>query len=134
MKVQFKDVDEYLALQTEESRTALEKLRKIIKATAPQAQETIGYKMPMYKYHGMLVAFAAAKNHCGFYPCSGSTVKHFKEELKNFSTSAGTIRFTADKPIPTTLLKKIIKLRMQQNLEKSQAKATAKNKPIAKNK
>jgi uncharacterized protein YdhG (YjbR/CyaY superfamily) len=126
MKIKFKDVDGYLALQTEESRLALEKLRKVIKATAPDAEETIGYNMPMYKYHGMLVAFAAAKNHCGFYPCSGSTVEHFKDELKTFSTSPGTIRFTLDKPIPVALIKKIVKLRMQQNADKKKTKTTSK--------
>ncbi len=113
-----KDVDTYLSFQPEAQRTALEKLRKIIKATVPKAEECIGYGMPMYKLNGMLVGFAGAKKHLGFYPCDGSTVKIFKDELEGYSTDKGTIRFEIDQPLPEKLIKKIIKYRVEENLNK----------------
>ena len=77
----------------EEKRAALERLRKIIKAAAPKAEESITYQIPVFRLNGMLVGFAAARNHCAFYPCSGSTVATLKDELKAYETSKGTIRF-----------------------------------------
>lgn len=112
------DVDEYLNNLPEEQRVTLEKLRKIIKTEAPEAEEFISYKMPAYKFHGMLCSFAAFKNHCSFYPWNSTTVEQFKDELKDFSLASGTIRFTNEKPIPEALLKKIIQARMNDNLNK----------------
>ena len=111
-------IDKYLESLPEQQRIALEKLRQTIKKIVPQAQEVISYQMPAYKYHGMLVSFAAFKNHCSFFPRNSKTVEQFEEELKDFSISKGTIRFTPEKPIPEVLLKKIIEARKNDNLNK----------------
>ena len=129
MNAPAKDVDAYLAMQTETARTDLEQLRQIIKAAAPGAEETIGYGMPMYKLNGQLVAFAAAKNHYGFYPCNGATVIKFKDELKGYDTTKGSIHLPIDKPLPVALIKKIIKSRIQENAEKAKLKKEAEAKP-----
>ena len=122
-------VDEYLADLPEKERTVLSNLRKTIKATAPKADEVIGYGMPGYKYHGMLVYFAAFKNHCSFFPGT-SMLEQFGKEVEPYKTSKGTLQFTVDKPIPVTLVKKIVKQRMKQNeanaLAKQLKKSTAK--------
>ena len=110
-----RDIDEYLAGVPEEARATLEKLRKIIRAAAPKAVEVISYQIPAYKYHGMLVGFAASKNHCSFYPMNGSFIAAHKDELKSYDTSKGTIRFPAGRPLPAALVKKLVKLRMAEN-------------------
>lgn len=119
-----KDTDSYLALQPEKVRDVLEKLRQTIKSSAPEAEEVISYGMPAFRYHGMLVYFAAFKNHCSFFP--GSIVEKMKNELKNYKTSKGTIQFTAEKPLPAALVKKIIKARVKENLNKKKILSTKK--------
>jgi uncharacterized protein YdhG (YjbR/CyaY superfamily) len=109
-----KDVDEYLAGVPKEARATLEKLRKTIKAAAPMASEVISYQMPMYKHHGMLIGFAAFKDHCSIFPGSAVMDAH-KEELKRYDTSKGTIRFPAGKPLPATLVRKLVKARIEEN-------------------
>lgn len=118
MNTAIKDIDSYISLQPEGSRAALEKLRRIIKSVAPDAVEVISYGMPAFKWNGMLVGFAAAKNHTGFYPWNGSTVEKFKDELQAFGTSSGAIRLPIDQPLPVALIKKIVKWRMKENLLK----------------
>ncbi len=108
-------IDQYLVDIRKDQRAALERLRKIIKAAAPKAIETITYRVPVFKHNGMLVGFGAAKDHCAFYPCDGGTVMKFKKELKNFETSKGTIRFQPDKPLPVALVKRIVKMRLAEN-------------------
>ena len=128
-------VDEYLADLPEKERSVLSNIRKTIKATAPKAEEVIGYGMPGYKYHGMLVYFAAFKNHCSFFPGT-SMLEKFGKEVEPYKTSKGTLQFTVDKPIPATLVKKIVKQRMKQNetnalakqLKKSSSKKRTKSK------
>ncbi|MDP4219869.1 MAG: DUF1801 domain-containing protein [Bacteroidota bacterium] len=122
MKAPAKDIDAYLAKQPAKSRAALEKLRRIVKSVAPDAEEVISYGMPAFKFHGMLVGFAGWKNHAGFYPWNSRTVNEFKTELKGYETSKGAIQFPLDKPIPVTLIKKIVKARMKENLAKNPAK------------
>jgi uncharacterized protein YdhG (YjbR/CyaY superfamily) len=107
-------VDEYMAMLPEESRVTLERLRKTIKAAAPKATETISYQMPMYKQNGMVVGFAAFKNHCSLFP-GAFPVAAFKDELKGYETSKGTIRFPIGKPLPAALVKKIVKSRIAEN-------------------
>jgi uncharacterized protein YdhG (YjbR/CyaY superfamily) len=119
MATAIKDVDSYLSTLAPHFREALKNLRKIIKEVAPDAEEVISYQMPAYKFHGMLVGFAAFKNHCGFYLWNSETVNHFKDDLKDFDISKGTIRFTPEKPIPDKLLRELIKVRIQENLNKS---------------
>jgi uncharacterized protein YdhG (YjbR/CyaY superfamily) len=88
---------------------------------APRAEEVISYGMPGYKYHGMLVYFAAFKNHCSFFPGSSRIIKMY-DELKEYKTSKGSIQFTIDKPLPVSLVKKIVKARMRENEALSAAK------------
>ena len=109
-----RDVDEYLAGVPKEARATLEKLRKTIRAAAPMASEVISYQMPMYKHHGMLVGFAAFKNHCSIFPGSAVMDAH-KEELERYDTSKGTIRFPVDQPPPAALVKKLVKARLEEN-------------------
>lgn len=119
-------VDEYLAELPAKERTVLSNLRKTIKATAPKADEVIGYGMPGYKYYGMLVYFAAFKNHCSFFPGTAMLGK-FEDEVKPYQTSKGTLQFTVDKPLPASLVKKIVKERMKQNEAKQLAKQLTKS-------
>jgi uncharacterized protein YdhG (YjbR/CyaY superfamily) len=112
------EVDKYLARVPEPARTALKKVREVIRSIAPpEATEGISYGIPTFKYKGMLAAFAAFSNHCSLFPGAGPTVE-FKNELKNFQTSKGTIRFAPDKPLPATLLKKLMKARIKENERK----------------
>ena len=110
-------VDGYLAALPKEARVTLEKIRKAIKAAAPKATEVISYQMPMYKYHGMLVGFAAFKDHCSFFP-GAKPVATFKDELKAYKTSKGTIRFPIGKPLPAGLVKRLVKARIAENEER----------------
>jgi uncharacterized protein YdhG (YjbR/CyaY superfamily) len=109
-----RNVDEYLAGVPKEARATLEKLRKTIKAAAPMASEVISYQMPMYKHRGMVVGFAAFKDHCSIFP-GAAVMDAYKEELKRYDTSKGTIRFPANKPLPATLVKKLVKARIKEN-------------------
>jgi uncharacterized protein YdhG (YjbR/CyaY superfamily) len=80
----------------------------------PQATETISYRIPAFKYEGALVWFAAFSNHCSLFP-TASVIEAFKKELKGFSTSKGTIHFPTDKPLPTALVKKLVRARIARN-------------------
>ena len=112
--VEPKTTDAYLAAVTPDKRTALEALRKSIKAAAPKAEECISYQLPAFRLKGkLLVAYGAAANHCAFYP--GSVVQAMKDELKDYDTSKGTIRFPAKKPLPSALVRKLIKLGISKN-------------------
>ena len=109
-----KTVDDYLAALPQEARATLEKIRKTIKAVAPKATEVISYQIPMYKHHGMLVGFAAFKDHCSFFP-GAKPISTYKDELKAYKTSKGTIRFPIGKPLPAALVKKLVKARIAEN-------------------
>jgi uncharacterized protein YdhG (YjbR/CyaY superfamily) len=111
------DIDEYISFHPESVRIQLEKLRQTICKAAPKAEEVISYQMPAFKLNGMLVYFAAYKNHIGFYP-TGSGIAAFKKELAPYETSKGTVRFPIDQPLPLGLIGKIVKFRAKQNLEK----------------
>jgi uncharacterized protein YdhG (YjbR/CyaY superfamily) len=111
-------VDEYLAGIPEPARTTLNKVRAVIRSVAPpEATEGISYGIPTFKYKGMLASFAAFSDHCSLFPGAGPTIE-FKNELKNFETSKGTIRFAPNKPLPATLLKKLVKARIAENERK----------------
>jgi len=111
-----KTIDEYLARVKPEQRAVLEKLRQTIHAAAPGAEEYIGYGLAGFKFNGRpLVYFGAWENHCAFYAASPVVQKKFQKELKGFEVSKGTIRFTTEKPIPTTLVKKLVKARIVEN-------------------
>jgi len=100
-------IDEYLAALSDEKRAALEKPRRTIRAAAPKAEECISYQLAAFRQNGMLVAFGATANHCAFYLMSSSAVEAHKDELKDYDTSKGTIRFQADKPLPVALVRKL---------------------------
>ncbi|MEP6514033.1 MAG: DUF1801 domain-containing protein [Parafilimonas sp.] len=117
----YTSVEEYLMDVPDDKRIALENLRKTIRSVAPKAEEVISYQIPTFKYKGGLVSYAAFKNHCSLFPWNAGLTKKFTE-LKDYSTSKGTIHFTVDKPIPVALVKKIIKLRMRENEERMLAK------------
>ena len=118
-----KDIDEYLAGVPEPARGTLNKVRAAIRAAVPpEATEAITYRIPTFKYKGSLVAFAAFKNHCSLFPMSMAVIAAFKDELKGFHTSKGTIHFPLDKPLPAALLKKMVKARVAQNEERKRPK------------
>jgi len=109
-------VDEYLSALPQQKRAALQKLRKIIKSVVPDTTEVISYQIPVFKYKGRpLVGFGAAKNHCSFYIMSSAVTKAHKDDLKSYDTSVGTIRFPATKPLPATLVTKVVKARIAEN-------------------
>ena len=111
-----KSVDEYLdGVSSAGARISLSRLREIIRKEAPEAEEVISYGIPTFKYKRGLVAFAAFTNHCSFFPLGASVLDLFQEELKEFRVSKGTLHFPLDKPLPTALLKKIVKARIEQN-------------------
>jgi len=111
-----KTIDEYLAGVSDDKRAALEKLRRTIKEVAPEAEERIYYRLPAFRLHGkMLMAFGAAVKHCALYPLSAATVEAFKDELKDYETSKGTIRFRPDHPLPDTLVRKLVQARIAEN-------------------
>jgi uncharacterized protein YdhG (YjbR/CyaY superfamily) len=111
-------VDEYLEHVPEPARTTLKKICTVIRSVAPpEATEGISYGMPTFKYKGMLASFAAFSDHCSLFPGAGPTIE-FRNELKNFQTSKGTIRFAPNKPIPATLLKRLMKARIAENERK----------------
>jgi len=109
-----RNVDEYIAGVPEPARGTLIKMRAAIRSAAPPAAtETISYRIPAFKYKRVLVWFAAFSNHCSLFP-TAAVIEAFKNELKGFSTSKGTIHFPADKPLPTALIKKLVKARVAQ--------------------
>ena len=121
-KLPVKNIDDYMTLQPEKVRETLENLRQIIRDTAPEAEEVISYGIPAYKYHGMLVYFAAYKKHCSLFGGTGTLTEEMKEQLKVHKTSKGTIQFTVENPLTDELVRHIVKVRMQQNVEKMKSK------------
>jgi uncharacterized protein YdhG (YjbR/CyaY superfamily) len=115
------NVDEYIAGFPGAVIIKLQKLRETIKKAAPVAEELISYRMPAYKYHGVLVYFAAYKNHIGFYPGAGG-IAAFKRELSVYKGAKGSVQFPIEMPVPLSLVTKIVKFRVEQNLEKAKAK------------
>lgn len=123
----FKDINSYIAEQVPDVRERLELIRQAIKTTVPKAEEVISYGMPAFKYHGMLVYFAAFKNHIGFYALPSGNAA-FQKELSVYKQGKGSIQFPLDKPLPLTLIKKIVKYRVKENLEKEAIKQQLNNK------
>ena len=112
------DVDEYLARVPEPARSTLNKIRAAIRSAVPaETTETISYRVPAFQYKGSLVGFAAFSDHCSLFP-TAAIIEKFKNELKPFSTSKGTIQFPTNKPLPMALIKKLVKARVAQNESK----------------
>lgn len=117
-----KTVDEYLSTLSRDQRMALERLRKIIRAAAPRAEECISYQMPAFRLDGrMLVWFGASAHHCAFYP--GGVVQAYARDLEDFPTSKGTIRFQPDRPLPAALVRRLVRDRIAENERKRRSRA-----------
>ena len=113
-----KTVDEYLAGTPEPARSTLQHIRKVIKSVVPkETTEVISYRIPMFKFNGMLVGFAAFAKHCSLFPTGSGVIEKFAKELKGYKTSRGTIQFPSDKPLPDALVKKIVRERVKENQE-----------------
>jgi uncharacterized protein YdhG (YjbR/CyaY superfamily) len=119
-------IDGYLQNVKADQRRALEKLRRVIHGVAPGAKECISYGIPAFSLHGRsLVFFGAWGSHCSFYPGSSAALKNLQNDLKDFQTSKGTIRFSSDKPLPTALVKKLVRARMAENGAKRLGKSVS---------
>ena len=119
-------VDEYIKAQPEDFRSMLEKLRQAIKKAAPKAEEIISYQIPTYRYKGPLVHFAAFKDHCSLIVINKNIIKSLEKELKDYKTTGTTIHFKSGKPLPTALVQKIVKLRVNDNEDREALKRPAK--------
>lgn len=118
------DVDAYLAKVPEPARTTLQKLRATIRSVVPSdATEALSYGMPAFRYKGALVAYAAFKKHCSFFPMQASLIDEMTDELKNYRTAKGTLQFPLDKPLPATLVRKMVKARIAENSRKAESRA-----------
>ncbi|MGA9138916.1 MAG: DUF1801 domain-containing protein [Methanocella sp.] len=118
----FESIDEYIAQYPPDIQEKLEKLRKVIKETAPEAEETISYRMPAFKLNGRpLVYFAPFSDHIGFFP-TASGVEAFKDELTGYKTSKGTIQFPLDKPMPLDLVRRIVRFKVAEISKKPAGK------------
>ena len=118
-----RNIDEYLKPLSREKRAALERLRRAIQSAAPEAQECISYQIPGFRLDGrLLVSFGAAVNHCAFYP-GAYPVEAFQAELNAYDTSKGTIRFPVDKPLPASLVRKLVKARVAEHAARKPAAA-----------
>ncbi len=115
-----KDIDEYIAGFPDETQEILERVRETIQKSAPEAEETIQYQIPTFTLYGTLVHFAGYKKHIGFYP-TPSGIEKFKQELSDYDGAKGSVKFPLDTPIPYDLIQKIVKFRVQENLEKAAA-------------
>lgn len=107
------DVEEYLAAFPEDVRATLERLRQMIRSAAPEATETISYRVPTFKHQGRpLVGFGATKSHCALYVMSPDVVRAHAAELKEYDTGKGSIRFPAGKPLPVALVRRLVEARI----------------------
>ena len=121
----FSSIDEYIATFPTEIQEVLTKVRRTIKAAAPQAEEKISYQMPTFFLDGNLVHFAAFKNHIGFYPTPSGT-EAFKKEISVYQAAKGSIQFPLGEPMPLKLISKIVKFRVAENLKKAKLKSNKK--------
>jgi len=114
----FNTIDEYIGTFPKGIQEVLQELRRAVRKAAPEAEEAISYQIPTFKLNGNLVHFAAFKNHIGFFPTS-SGIRAFKKELSGYELSKGTVRFPLDKPLPLSLVSRIVKFRAKENLAKA---------------
>jgi len=117
--------DEYIVVFPEKIQKRLEQLRKTIKKAAPDANEEISYGMPAFRQNGILLYYAAFKNHIGLYPMA-TGIEAFKTELTGYKWAKGSIQFPINEPLPLNLITKIVKFRVLENLEKSKIKTKRK--------
>ncbi len=122
-KGKVRTIDDYLAVLSDDKRAALERLRRTIRAAAPGAEECISYQLPAFRLDGrFLLAFGAAAKHCAFYP--GTVVEGFKDDLADYDTSKGTIRFQPNRPLPAALVRKLVKARIAKSAARQPRRAT----------
>jgi uncharacterized protein YdhG (YjbR/CyaY superfamily) len=120
-------VDQYLKTVPEPHRSTLKKLRQTILKIEPKAKEVISYNMPAYQIdEGIICGFLASKKHCSYFPFSGSVLKELVKETAKYDPAKGTLRFEIDKSLPETLVRKLIRVRKKQLIEKNAAKTKAK--------
>ncbi len=113
-KIVAKNVDDYLARVAEPAHSTLQRIRSMIRSAAPpEATEAISYGIPAFQYKGTLIWYAAFSDHCSLFP-TAAVIREFKDELKAYKTAKGTIQFPVDKPLPATLVKKLVKARVAQ--------------------
>lgn len=117
-----KTVDEYLARVPEPARSTLQKVRAVIRsAVPPETTEVISYGIPTFRYKRGLVSYAAFKDHCSFFPLGSSALEAFANELRPYRAAKGTLHFPLDKPLPSALMKKIVRARLAQNQARKQS-------------
>ena len=117
------NIDEYIAASAPAARSFLEKIRRVVREEAPEAEELISYRMPAFKQHGILIYFAAFKQHIGvFPPVSGNA--RLEKALEPYAGPKGNLRFPMDRPIPYSLMRRIVKLKLKQNVAQASAKST----------
>lgn len=121
MNTQYKTIAEYIKSFPPDIQSRLEKMRQTIRKAAPGAVEVISYRMPAFKLNGILVYFAAFKNHIGFFP-TASGIAAFKKELAPYKTTKGTVHFPYDAPVPYDQVEKIVRFRVKENLQKQNRK------------
>jgi len=121
---QFKTIDEYISMFPDEVQTILNQVRQTIRGAAPEAGETINYQMPTFTLNGNLVHFAAFKTHIGFYP-TPTGIEAFKEELAPYKGAKGSVQFPIDQPMPLSLIRRIVKYRVKENLEQKPKKKSS---------
>lgn len=119
--IKFKTVDEYMSTVQEDVVGVLLKLRQTIKQAAPEAEELISYNIPAFRFHGILVMYAAYKSHIGFYP-TPFVIESFKDQLDGYKISKGAIQFPLDKPLPVNLINDMVRFKIEDNLEKERLK------------
>ena len=117
----FRTVDEYISSFSKPVQAVLSQVRSAIREAAPAAEEVISYNMPSFRLSGMLVYYAAYKNHIGFYP-TPSGIEAFKKELAGYEGAKGSVQFPIDEPMPLALIKKIVKFRVKENLDQPDIK------------
>lgn len=117
-----RNIDEYIAAFSPEVQAILERIRVTIRQAAPDAQETISYKIPAFTLDGVLVYFAAFKKHIGFYPPVRGDAK-LEKAISTYAGPKGNLQFPLDQPIPYRLIERIVKLRVKQNISRARAKS-----------
>ena len=116
-----KNIDEYIAGFPRDVQEILKQIRTTIMKAAPDTEEAIKYRIPTFVLNGNLVHFAAFKKHIGFYP-TPSGIEEFKDELSRYERAKGSVQFPIDKPIPFSLIQKIVEFRVKESRSKFTAK------------
>lgn len=121
----FATVDEYVSGTPEPGKTKLKELRSLIRKIVPEASEVISYSMPAFRMYGVLVWYAAYKNHIGFYP-SSSGIEAFRTELSAYKWAKGSVQFPMNEPLPVKLITRMVTFRKKEDLQKQESKAAGK--------